>query len=492
MTKRWIGVGAAALVIVLAVIAAIRWWPSRGGPSAVRASPTTLAVLPFANAGAGAERDYLRMALADEIATALSYAPSLAIRPMASTRKYAQGEADPQAAGRELKVADVVTGQFSQEGENLRVSMEVIDVEGNRLIWRDAVSVPAKDMIAVREQVTARVRQGLLPQLGAAAGASTAATRPSNPEAYDLYMRATALSSDPAPTTQAIQMLERAVRLDPNFAPAWAALARRYNYNAAYGTGGDAAYRRAVTAISRALQLDPQLEEAQSLSIQYRVERGDWNGAYDEARELVKNRPESARAHFTLAYVLRYGGLLDEAMSECENAMRLDPRDYRHRSCALAFMFVQKYDRALAFVQLDAGSVWASGTAADIQMRQGKLKDTRGIMKDAFSPSGRACLEGRPKSEVESLWAKEAPSVFGTTDPEPKYYVSALLSSCDMREPALRLLRAAVEGGYCSFPAVDTDPLWEKLRNTPEFADIRKAAIACHDRAAAHVAESRK
>ncbi|MBI3663860.1 MAG: protein kinase [Acidobacteria bacterium] len=489
---RWLRTAALGALLLLAGVG-VGWLFTRPAKEAalapVRAAQTTLAVLPFANAGAGAERDYLRMALADEVATTLSYAPALAIRPMASTRKFAQSEFDLQAAGHELKVADVVTGQFSQEGDNLRVSLEVIDVEGNRLIWRDAVSVPARDMIAVREQVTARVRAGLLPLLGATTGASGAATRPQNSEAYELYMRATALPSDTAPTKQAIQMLERAVRLDANFAPAWSALGIRYNYDATYSNGGAAASRRAEAAINRALALDPELVDARGLSIQARVESGDWSGAYDEALALVRKRPESARAHFTLAYVFWYGSLYDEAMSECETALLLDPRDPRHRSCALPFALAKKYDRALDFVRLDAGSEWANSAAIDILLRQGKLKEARELKKNAFSPAGRACFEGRPRAEVESLWAKEAPAVFGYNDPEPQYHVGALLSSCDMREPALRLLREAVKGGYCAFPAVDNDPLWDSVRKTPEFTAIRKDAIACRDRAAAHVKE---
>ncbi|HEV8385873.1 MAG TPA: hypothetical protein VGQ11_13465, partial [Candidatus Acidoferrales bacterium] len=408
--------------------------------------------------------------------------------------KYAQSEADPQAAGRELKVADVVTGQFSQEGENLRVSLEVIDVEGNRLIWRDAVSVPAKDMIAVREQVTARVRQGLLPLLGAASGAASAATRPSNPEAYELYMRATALSTDPAPTTQAIQMLERAVQLDANFAPAWAALARRYNYAASYGTGGEAAYRRAVAANNRALALDPEMEDARGLSIQYRVESGDWNGAYDEAAEWVKKRPEGSHAHFTLAYVLRYGGLYDQAMSECDTSLRLDPNERRHRSCADPFILAGKFDRALDFLKLDAGSEYERFSTGQIMMRRGKMKEAHELMKASGSPAERACLESRPRAEIEKLWTTDALSrdLLRFPDPEPKYWVGATLATCGMHEEALRLLRGAVQGGYCSFPAVDTEPMWDSVRKTPEFAEIRKEAMACRDRAAAHVAQTKK
>jgi TolB-like protein len=73
--------------------------------------------------------EYLRLALADEVATTLSYIPTLALRPFAATQKYSRGDVDPHEAGRELQVADVLTGHFQQEGDQLRVTLEVIDAD---------------------------------------------------------------------------------------------------------------------------------------------------------------------------------------------------------------------------------------------------------------------------------------------------------------------------------------------------------------------------
>ena len=104
---------AAALIAVV-----LGWWMS-GHRSVSRAAKgqITLAILPFQNLSGDSSIDYLRLGLPDEIATTLSYAPSLAIRPFATTRKYAQSDVDPQAAGRELQVADVLAGHFLKEGD---------------------------------------------------------------------------------------------------------------------------------------------------------------------------------------------------------------------------------------------------------------------------------------------------------------------------------------------------------------------------------------
>ena len=105
--------------------------------------------------------DFLRLALPDEIATALSYVTSLSIRPFATTSKYTRASLDLEQAGREMRVKDIVTGHYLKEGDQLQITLEAVDVENNRALWRDTLNVAALDMIAMRGQITEKVRQGL-------------------------------------------------------------------------------------------------------------------------------------------------------------------------------------------------------------------------------------------------------------------------------------------------------------------------------------------
>ena len=202
-------------------------------------SSRAIAVLPFQNAGSDKDTDFLRLALPDEIATALSYVPSFSIRPFATTSKYNGPNVDLQQAGREMGVTSIVTGHYLTEGDQLEVTLEAVDVANNRSVWRDTISVAASDNIAMREQVTSRVRQGLVPVLGGLSASEEAGTRPKSEEAYDLYLRSIAVSHDVAPNKDAIAMLERAVGIDPSYAPAWEALGLRYYLTAAMVTAGD-------------------------------------------------------------------------------------------------------------------------------------------------------------------------------------------------------------------------------------------------------------
>ena len=124
-----------------------------------------------------------------------------------------------------------MTGHFLREGDRLRITVEAIDVDSARVLWRDVVNVQADNVIAMQAQIAGRVQQSLLPLLGVSPMSDTGSARPTNAEAYDLYLRSAAMPFDAAPNKQAIAMLERSVGLDRAYARAWAALGLRYSYD---------------------------------------------------------------------------------------------------------------------------------------------------------------------------------------------------------------------------------------------------------------------
>jgi len=295
-----------ALACVLAVcgIIFVLWRiTQRTASPATSANPTTVAVLPFQNVGSDKDTDFLRLALPDEIATALSYLPSLSIRPFATTSKYSGPTVDLQQAGREMRVTDIITGHYLKTGDQLQITLEAVDVENNRALWRDSLSVAALDMIAMRGQITAKVRQGLVPALGVSTEVGENGTRPQNEQAYDLYLRSVSLPHDPAPNREAIAMLERSVAIDPSYAPAWSALGLRYYFDGEYSNGGEAMLQRSEAACERAVALDPNLMSAATQLITGHVDHGELGKAFKEAQSLVSRRPENGEAHFALSGV---------------------------------------------------------------------------------------------------------------------------------------------------------------------------------------------
>jgi hypothetical protein len=217
--------------------------------------------------------------------------------------------------------------------------------------------------------------------------------------------------------------------------------------------------------------------------IDMRVERGELVQAYQQAKALVERHPESAAAHFSLSYVLRYGGVLDEAGHECDTALSLDPGSYQLRSCSIIFDQQGNYARAMDYLQLDIGSRWVSSNLVRHYIRTGDLARARELSEKLGDvPRNKllgACLNHAPPSEVEKLVKEQAAGALANPDAENRYTAAPVFAFCGQNDIALRLLKTGVEGNYCAYTALQTDPLLAKLRGTPEFAEILGAAKKC-------------
>jgi tetratricopeptide (TPR) repeat protein len=419
--------------------------------------------------------------------------PSLAVRPFTRSAQFDQTDVDLQAVGRELHAANLVTGQYYRAGDELRLTLEAIEVASNRVMWRESVNVPADDLIALRQQVGGLVREVLAPLLGAGT-AREGETAPKSDQAYELYLRSLALPSDPEPNTRAITMLRDSVALDADYAPAWSELGYRLNIDAQYSGGGRPAFQRSQIAIQRALQLDPDLIPAATRQVGLIAESGHSQAAVEAANELVLRRPESALAYFARSYALRYGGLVRRSIADCEEALRLDPTNPRLRSCALSHAQAGDFERALVFLDLDRGSQWYADLMGHLLLMQSKpdeaLESFRGLPRDYlfWTAEGQvleACLTQSPN--IADLAQTAEGLLLVEPDPEIHYLSAQIMATCGQREIALRLLRHAHQGSYCFFPAVDNDASFDSLRDDPEFLQLREQAISCRELTSAAV-----
>ncbi|MBZ5629450.1 MAG: protein kinase [Acidobacteriia bacterium] len=481
-------VGIAGLLVMILLVITV-WWAKHGraGPAPVAAN-NTIVVLPFNNVSGDPDTDYLRFAVPDQLVKILAYTRALEIRPVPSNPKYQQGNYDPQQAGRELKAANVLTGHYMSQGERLIITLDDVDTRFNRLVWQGTVTVPAANLLTLQEDLAAQVRQGLLPALGSTGAAFATATQPHDPTAYDLYLRGSALPHDVAPNSTAVTMLERSVELDAKFAPAWDALGLRYYYEAQYSGGGQAALDKSAAAYEKALALDENLISSAAHLIRLRAEGGQIVKAYREAVELVKRRPENAQAHFTLAYVLRYAGILQDAAKECDAALALDPGNYDFRSCSFVFFELGNTTRALEYVHLDSGSDWAASVFPALLIRENKADEARvAATKISSRPAWyasllQACLKPVSPAEMHRLTQAAAPGLMSQRDPEFRYYHGSLLAWCGEVDTAAALIHSAIQQNYCSNTALQTDPALAKLRAAPDYAALKAEAKQCQDK----------
>ena len=481
--QTFILLGVIALLITLLVPMGAWWYKQRPGARA----KNTIAVLPLENMNGDVSVEFLRFALADEIANALTYTRTLDVRPASMTRKYTGVDIDPRRVANELRVATVVSGHFLKQGDRLIVTLEATEGATDRLLWQVNVTEPADNLIALQSAMATQVNQGLLPALGLAGGLVEAASRPQDPAAYDLYLHSLALSHDPGPNKDAIVVLQHAVQTDPNYAPAWEELGTRYYYDASYSDGGEEMFQRSTKAYERALALDPNRIVAAGQLITNRVERAELGKAYTAAQELVKRRPDSAEAHFVMGYVYRYAGMLEPATKECDTALALDPGNYTFRSCAWAFLEMGNTKRAADFIRLDAGSEWAAYVKPSLLLREGKIEEAREAVTQMPTAQRyhrdllEACLGLRPPSDADQMAHEAETTPPAAPDSELLYYQGALFADCGKRQAALRLLQGAIDQNYCSYSNLLYDPLLRKVRTDPGFSKLLTAAKECQE-----------
>jgi serine/threonine protein kinase/tetratricopeptide (TPR) repeat protein len=498
--KPWLVIGAAVAILAAAAIAFALWSSHDKSQTDAAKSSTpsvAVAVLPFQNLGGDATTDYLRMALPDEVATTLSSIRGLSIRPFATTAKYAKSDVDLQQAAKELRVGRIVTGHYQKVRNDLQLTLEAVDVAGDRVLWQKSLSVPSEDLVAMHEQVTSSVRSGMIPALGVVSVDENSSTRPKNEEAYDLYLRSIALPHDGAQNTEAIRMLERSVGLDSNFAPALAALGIRYYYDEEYGTDvhtsatyhSDPSTYRSYVTLRRALALDPNLVSAEQQIISQDTDRGNLVQAYRQAKSMVERHPQSGIAHFTLSYVLRYASIIQESRQECDAAIRLDPGNYQFRSCATVY-WPDQPDRAKQFLDLDSGSEWSNNVSAIVFIRTGKNKEA--VAKFHQLPDSpffrtravEACYSDPRPANYQELMDKVKKEVPATSDPEPRYSQALTFNHCLGNDFSIPLIKSAIKDGFCSYEFLRRDAEIENFANlhkSPEFPAVLAEAKACRD-----------
>ena len=234
-------------------------------------------------------------------------------------------------------------------------------------------------------------------------------------------------------------------------------------------------------ASEKQLALNPDsLDPIAEMTI-HRTERGDLVKAHQIALELVRRKPDDPNLHHVLSYVLRYGGSLDEAGRECEIAVLLATKVV-WGSCSTTFRELGNYDRARFFVRKDLSSEWSKSAAIEVLLRQGDIADTLRVPApqiphwDSYKML-LACARGASRSEIQSL----ARNVEVDDDPEMDYMFAGHLAYCGQTAAALRMLKIAIDGHYCSYPTVDKDPFFDRLRTNPQFQRLRLAGQACHN-----------
>ena len=296
-----------------------------------RESIDSLAVLPFINASADPEAEYLSDGITESIINNLSQLSQLRVMARSTVFRYKGRESDPQEAGRELGVRAVLLGRVVQLRDRLSVRAELVDVADGSQLWGNQYSRDATDIFAIEEDISREISSELRLKLTDKERRLLTKRYTENTEAYHLYLRGRFYANMRTPNdlNRGLEYFQQAIEMDPLYAPAYAGLADCYS-NIGYMFGRvppTEAMPKAKAASLRALDIDDTLAEAYT-SLGFINFTFEWDMAsakehYEKSIELNPNFP-TAR-HFYGAYLSAVLGRHDEAIAEARKGLELDP-----------------------------------------------------------------------------------------------------------------------------------------------------------------------
>ena len=291
----------------------------------------SIAVLPFQNKSTEPDTEYLSDGLAESLIYRLSQLPHLKVSPTSSVFHYKGKEIDPVKVGQELGVSAVLSGRMVQRGDSLTISVELVDVRNNKLLWGEQYERKMSDLLTTQREIAHEIVEKLkLKVSGDEKGLAKQYT--DNNEAYQLYLKGrfywNKRSNDGF--EKALEYFQQAIDRDPNFALAYAGLADTYDLIGGPEAGGDRppneVLPKAKVAALKAMQLDETLAEPHvSLAhATYYYDR-DWAGAEREFKKAIELNPNYPQAHFWYAVYLAVIVRREEALTEIRRAQDLDP-----------------------------------------------------------------------------------------------------------------------------------------------------------------------
>ena len=364
----------------------------------------SIAILPFENRSGDPELEYLSDGIAEGIINRLSQLSSLnKVISSASLRGYKGKEVNPQTVTQEVDVRAVVIGSMAQLGENIRINVELIDGENNSTLWGETYTRPRSAVYELEETLSKEIADALGIQLTGEEGERLSKRYTENSEAQEAYLKGRFEISRSA-FQKALPHFEEAIERDPNYAPAYAALATVYRRLSIFGRmPSTEALPKAEELAMKALELDSTLAEPHAVlgGIQRSYYR-NWVEAEKEYKLAIELDPNSAEVHSTYARHLGKMGRFDEAIPMMKRAQQLNPSVLGFRnSGAQLFLEARRYEESIEQVQavldLEPNSPRAYWTLSRVYSAQG-------LYEEAANPLHKfLILEGASEEEVAGL-----------------------------------------------------------------------------------------
>ena len=316
---------AIGIVLITALGVGSYFLYGRQGTSQIR----SIAVLPFENSGDLADSEYISDGLAESMIYRLTQIPELKVSPRSSVFRYKGKDVDSEKIGAELGVDAVMSGRLVKRGDNITISVELVDVREKKMLWGEQFERKMSDLLTTQREIASTIAQKLeLKLTGESATGITKNYTDSN-EAYRDYLQGRFYWNKRSldAMEKSIELLEGAVQKDPNFALAYAGLAdsQLIKQYLSRKWSDDYLIAKAQANAERSIQLDPALAEPHATLGLIRTYQWDWDASEKEFKKALELNPKYATTYHWYSRMLRAEGRHAEALAQIRKGQEADP-----------------------------------------------------------------------------------------------------------------------------------------------------------------------
>lgn len=478
-----------AAVLSLVLLGAVGlWFYLSALRKTVGGERKSIAVLPLKPINQANRDDIYEIGIADSLIQRLGATKNFVVRPLSAVRRFAGIEQDPIVAGKEQQVEYVLTSNYQLAGGKIRITSALLNVESGQIEETYKAEKDAGNIFAMQDAVAAELGNILQSHFNFTRNSSAKNRGTDNEEAYRLYLQGVYFNDRRLPPDgeKAVASFEQAVRLDPNYAKAWAGAAFAHRSLVDIGAAVDVHEQNRISmeAVNKALALDPNLSEAyNALCLNKLNYEYDVGGAETACKRAIELDPNSPLAHNTYARLLfsSQSRRFDEAIAEIKIAIDLDPTSFYHQLVyTVALTYARRYDEAVQQLERLAernpkravvsfwvvnGVSFQGKTAEDFERlkRFQKLAETDEstvkITDTAYQTAGwQGVLRERAKFESEHA------QVF--------YFSACLYAQIGDKDQAIEYLEKTFQHREHWMAYIQVDPRFDSIRGDPRFAEL--------------------
>lgn len=472
---------ALVLTILMVAIAAISYLTRTGQPI------DSVAILPFVNANADPNIEYLSDGIPESIINSLSQLPNIKVMSRNSVFRFKGREVDAQEVGQKLGVRAVLTGRVAQRSDALAISIELVDARDNSQLWGQQYNRRLADVFALQEEMAKEISERLRLKLSGAERQQLARRPTENLKAFQYYMQGRSYMQRRTYEDQltAIRYCERALAEDSNYALAYAGLADAYGTLGIYGYIAPIEGRRKEEETARkALAIDENLAEGHLALGHTQTSFSPSNFLLGE-RELqraIELSPSEALAHFYLGVSFVRQGRMDEGLAEYLKARELDPLASNiARNVAAPYYLKRDYGRALELLREanELGPAFSTTWETGVYIQNRLFNETlaeleqakRERKNDSILTSSTGMLYAARGDRAEALQIiKELEALSGASLSQA-HWIAKIYAILNEKELALTWLDHGLAAGAIG-PFLKDEPVWDTIRSDPRFTDL--------------------